>query len=222
MIYKIRISLVEHIIRLRRIIAKFNILLLLCSLLTSCAPSPPNNIENICSIFKQYPSWYWDASSVQAEWGLPISVLMAIIYQESQFRANAAPPREKLLWIIPWKRPTSAYGYSQAINGTWKNYQLDTGRMSSNRDAFGDAASFVGWFTYQAHIKVGIPMNNAFELYLAYHEGIGGYQLKTYRSKPWLVTVAHKVQLRAQVYRAQLILCKNSLPKKPWWWFWHN
>jgi hypothetical protein len=190
--------------------------------LSSCAKSPPGNIENICSIFKEYPSWYWDAQGVQKHWGLQESVLMAIVYQESRFHADAAPPREKLLWIIPWKRPTTAYGYSQAVKGTWKHYVQETGKDHwwTSRSAFGDAADFIGWFTHRAHVRAGIPMSNAYEQYLAYHEGITGYQQRTYLKKKWLIGVARKVQSRAWLYHRQLVACRSSLPTRSWWHVW--
>ena len=119
-----------------------------------------------------------------------------------------------------WKRPTSAYGYSQAINGTWKRYKKDTGSNWVSRGAFDDAADFIGWFTYRAHKRAGIAMTNAYALYLAYHEGIGGYQKRTYLKKPWLISVAKRVQQRAWVYRSQLLRCESSLPTKPWWRVW--
>jgi len=188
--------------------------------LQSCTTPPPNNTENICSIFRQYPEWYWDAQEVQKHWKLPIYVLMAIMYQESRFNATAKPPREKLLWIIPWKRPTSAYGYSQAVNSTWKHYKRDTNHTFVNRDAFGDAADFIGWYSNQAHIQLGISKWDANALYLAYHEGIGGYSRGTQNSKPWLLAVAKKVQNRAWIYKTQLLQCQSSLPNKPWYHVW--
>ena len=124
--------------------------------IVSCTPSPPDHMDNICKIFKQYPNWYWDAQEVQKHWGLPINVLMAIVHQESHFSAKAKPPRQKLLFIIPWFRPTSAYGYSQAVNNTWKSYKRDTGKKYVSRDAFGDAADFIGWYASQAHKRAGI------------------------------------------------------------------
>jgi len=190
--------------------------------LSGCARPIPRNSDNICLIFKQYPDWYWDASRARRRWGVPISVLMAIIHQESHFSAGAKPPREKLLWVIPWFRPTSAYGYSQAVNQTWKRYQKDTGHTSvfTRRNAFGDAVDFIGWFANQAHIRAGISKVNAYTLYLAYHEGIGGYTRGTYKNKAWLIAVAKKVQRRAWIYRSQLRVCEASLPKKPWWHVW--
>jgi len=195
-------------------------LLLACSILAGCTDPRPNNIQNICKIFRQYPEWYWSAQDVQKQWHLPISVLMAIIYQESRFNATARPPREKLLWIIPWFRPTSAYGYSQAVNHTWRHYKRDTGNSGADRDAFSDAADFIGWYTNQAHIRAGISKTNAYSVYLAYHEGIGGYMRGTYRHKTWLINVAKKVQRRAWVYKSQLRRCQASLPEKPWWHIW--
>ena len=81
---------------------KTALVLLLGILLGGCTTAPPRNIDNICSIFRQYPKWYWAAQDVQKKWRVPISVLMAIMHQESKFRAGAKPPRRKLLWIIPF------------------------------------------------------------------------------------------------------------------------
>ena len=55
-----------------------------------------------------------------------------------------------------------------------------------------------------------VPRRDAFKLYLAYHEGIGGYQRGTYRYKRWLVPVAHKVSRRAALYKKQLIVCHRT------------
>jgi hypothetical protein len=198
----------------------FFLILLGTITLSGCTKAPPNNRKDICLIFRQYPEWYWDSQEVQKHWGVPISVLMAIIYQESRFNATAKPPREKLLWIIPWFRPTSAYGYSQAVNSTWKRYKSETKHTFVSRDAFGDAADFIGWFANQAHKRAGISKSNAYELYLAYHEGVGGYMRGTQFKKKWLLAVAKKVQRRAWIYRSQLSRCQASLPSKPWWRVW--
>lgn len=187
------------------------------ALLIGCTQKPPDRIESICSIFKQYPEWYWDAQYTRKKWGVPISVLMAIIYQESHFRATAKPPRTKLLWVIPWKRPTSAYGYSQAITNTWKRYKKDTNRSFASRDAFGDAADFIGWYVNYIHHKLDISPKNAEQIYLAYHEGTGNYRRGTHHKKAWLLNVAKKVQSRAWTYNWQLSRCEKDLPKKPWW-----
>lgn len=184
--------------------------------LSGCTQPRPDNIENICSIFYQYPQWYWDAKKSQSKWGVPVATQMAIIYQESRFSATAKPPRGKLLWFIPWFRPTSAYGYSQSVNGTWRNYQK-ANNSNASRDQFGAATNFIGWYGYRAHQLAKIPRNDTFKLYLAYHEGIGGYLQGTYRRKPWLIQVARQVAYRAIVYQQQLSRCHNNIPKPHWW-----
>lgn len=188
--------------------------------LSGCNPPPPDNVNDLCSIFKQYPKWYWASKNAQTRWKVPVAVQMAILHQESRFKAIARPPRTKLLWIIPWKRPSSAYGYTQALDATWKRYKKGAGNYFVSRDDFEDAVDFVGWYAYQAYKKAGIDRNDAYQLYLAYHEGIGGYQRKTYAAKPWLVAVAKKVRRQASLYHAQLTSCQKRLTTKPWYRFW--
>lgn len=177
--------------------------------ITSCTTlPPPRDVNNICSIFKQYPDWYRSSKDVQRRWRVPITVQMAIIHQESKFDANAKPGREKLLWLIPWKRPSSASGYSQALRGTWALYKRSRHGVFATRDNFEDGVDFIGWYANEAYQRAGIPRNNTYRLYLAYHEGVGGYQQKTYLKKPWLIAVAHKVSAREKTYRAQLASCQ--------------
>ncbi len=194
------------------------ILIIVLFFITACTPPPPSQPQNICKIFNQYPNWYWAAKKTKKKWGVPVSVQMAIIFQESGFNGNAKPPRGKLLWVIPWKRPSSAHGYSQALDGTWDHYKRQTGHSGAKRNDFRDASDFIGWYSVQAHRKAGISLYNANALYLAYHEGIGGYQRGTYRSKPWLMNVSKKVESRASLYQRQLSVCESHI-KKPWWKF---
>ena len=195
---------------------KLLLLLLFGFLLTACVSTPPADINNICNVFRQYPSWYRDALDVQRRWLVPINVQMAIIHQESKFDARARPPRTKLLWIIPWTRPSSAYGYTQALRGTWALYKRAHGGVFASRNDFTDGVDFIGWYANQAYRRAGIKRSDAYSLYLAYHEGIGGYQARTYLKKSWLIPVAHKVSARSQLYRAQLASCRKSLPSQGW------
>ena len=64
--------------------------------LGGCATSPPNNQSNLCEIFREKPDWYSDAKEMQDDWGTPIQVAMAFVKQESAFRHDARPPKEKL------------------------------------------------------------------------------------------------------------------------------
>jgi hypothetical protein len=186
-------------------------------LLTACvSPSPPSDPNNICHIFREYPRWYTYAKDVERRWLVPVHVQMAIIHQESRFIANAKPPRTKLLGFIPWRRPTSATGYAQALEGTWREYKQTNGGFLSSRRDFADGVDFIGWYANLAHRRARINRWDAYSLYLAYHEGVGGYLRKTYLHKRWLIFVARKVKARSQLYARQLKYCSASLKRRFW------
>lgn len=190
---------------------------LICLWLTACAPVPPNDPLNICKIYSQYPQWYWASQKAYKKWGIPPPVQMAIIFEESSYDAYAKPPREKLLWLIPWKRPTTASGYAQATDGAWENYMRHTGNTGASRSDFADAVDFIGWYSKEAEKKLGVPPNNAYQLYLAYHDGINARAHRTYQQTQWITQIARKVDRIARLYQAQLARCQKSLPKKHWW-----
>lgn len=196
------------------------LLLILLALVSGCTTTPPKQTDNICAIFREKDDWYEEAADAREEWGSPISVMMAILHQESRFHAKAKPPRKKILWVIPGPRPSTAYGYSQAKKSTWAEYKRSAGRYGADRDDFGDAIDFVGWYNAQSKRRSGISRSDPYSLYLAYHEGHGGFNRGTYRKKPWLMNVARKVERRAGSYRAQLLQCEESLKKKRGFFNW--
>jgi hypothetical protein len=68
---------------------------------------------------------------------------MSFVYQESSFQSDARPEREKLLGFIPWFRPSTAVGYSQALVNTWEDYKDETGNTRASRKDFADSADFI-------------------------------------------------------------------------------
>ena len=201
--------------RLRHTIVAFALLMIV-----GCATSPPEQVDNVCDIFREKSGWYSDVKESRARWGVPISVAMAFMYQESRFIATAKPPRKKIFGVIPGPRPSDSYGYSQAKESTWDWYQRSTGNYGADRDDFGDAIDFIGWYNNVSHKELGISKQDAFRLYLAYHEGHGGYRKQSYRSKDWLIDVARKVDRHAQQYNSQLQGCGEELEPRGWfdWW----
>jgi hypothetical protein len=193
---------------------------LLCLLLISmygCAttPSTPEKVGNICEIFRGNKKWYRAAHASYKRWGVPIPIMMAIVHQESRFTDDAKPPRSKCLCILPGPRPSSAYGYAQAGKEAWKQYQESTGNTGADRDNFEDAIDFVGWYCHTSHVRCGISKDDAYHLYLAYHEGHGGFIRKTYKKKGWLIAVAQKVKARANTYKGQLASCEMEFKRRP-------
>ncbi len=194
--------------------------LLILSLLftVSCTKKPPQNMDDSCAIFQEKSSWYAYTKHAYKKWGVPIHVQLAIIHQESRFTAKALPPKDYLLWFIPWGRKSSAYGYAQVKDATWDWYKEKTGNRSASRSDFEDATDFIGWYADYTYKTLGVSKWDAYKQYLAYHEGHGGYKRRSYLKKPWLVKVARKVKKRSLMYQAQLKRCKSEL-EKSWWQF---
>ena len=185
-------------------------------LLVSCASTPPRNVADICSIFEDRRAWYQAARDAEKRWGVPIAVNMAFIYQESSFRARAKPERSRILWIFPGPRVSSAYGYAQALDTTWAEYEDKSGNRRASRANFADAVDFVAWYNANSSRISHIDKNNARDLYYAYHDGNGGYQRGSYGSKQWLIDAATRVETNSNRFSAQLNGCRRELNKN---WF---
>jgi len=172
----------------------------------------PGRIDDLCAVFDQKRGWLQDdwkraAERVQRKRGVPVPVLMATLRKESGFQHNAKPPRRLLLGFIPWKRVSSAYGYSQALDGTWAQYQKETGKKSAKRDNFRDAVDFVGWYHAKTADRYGIDKNDTYNLYLAYYFGWTGYERGAWKEKPGLQRYAQETDSMARDYAAQLREC---------------
>ena len=179
--------------------------------LAGCSTAPPKDPENICNIFEERRDWWRASKAMRDEWGVPIHVPMAMMYQESSFRSRALPPRKYVLGFIPWGRVSDAYGYAQAKTMTWDDYIRETGNRRARRDNFSDAIDFMGWFITKSHQINGVSKWDAYAQYLNYHEGWGGYQRRTYLQKQWLVDVSRRVDQRSNTYANQLRSCEERL-----------
>jgi hypothetical protein len=187
-------------------------------LLAGCRSTPPASHDNICAIYQQKPGWYKASLKAANRWNGPIAVPMAIMAQESSFRARAKPPMRFLLGFIPYGRASDAYGYPQALDSTWAAYRSEAGGILSQRDNFGDAIDFIQWYMHKT-LKINrVAKTDAFNHYLNYHEGQGGFRRGSYRNKKWLIRVARKVEARANAYSRQLASCKTRLDKKAKRW----
>ncbi|WP_373355025.1 transglycosylase SLT domain-containing protein [Pseudoroseicyclus sp. CXY001] len=169
----------------------------------------PRELDDACAIVQQHPSYLRAFRATQREWGVPVAVQMAIIYQESKFIGNARTPHQFVLGVIPVGRQSSAYGYAQALDGTWEEYQRAEGGFRARRDDIRDATDFMGWYMAQTFRELGIPLDDTRNQYLAYHEGRSGYARGSYRSKSWLVRIAGQLEARALMYHAQLGACRR-------------
>lgn len=177
--------------------------------LGSCVSSldPPRNITNACAMKAERPKWFSALDRTARTWGVPVHVQLATMWRESKFVGDARTPRKYALGFIPAGRISSAYGYSQALDGTWDWYKQDTGRRFVRRDDFADASDFIGWYMNQTRDRNGIPLTDAYRQYLAYHEGHTGYARGSYNRKAFLLRAANQVRDMAAAYEAQLATC---------------
>jgi hypothetical protein len=185
---------------------------MLLMMLASCGGggsySAPRQLDDACAIVRERPQYLRAMEQTERRWGVPVHVLMAVIYQESKFVGNARTPHRFALGVIPMGRQSTAYGYSQALNGTWEEYQDGPGGRRAKRDDIADATDFMGWYMDESTQRLGIPKTDAEAQYLAYHEGRSGYADQSYLGKPWLVEVAAEVGARSELYRGQLAYCR--------------
>lgn len=167
----------------------------------------PKNQDNACSILAQRPGWDRALRATEQKWGVPANVQLAIIWKESSFRQNARPRKEPKGSSSRGELRSSAYGYPQALDGTWDWYEKETGQYRQKRNDFADATDFIGWYVNESLKRNGISRTDAYNNYLAYHQGHGGFNRGSYQGKAWLQQVARQVRTRADLYATQLPYC---------------
>ncbi len=187
---------------------KNKIIVFLFFFVLSCS-SIPKNTSDGCSIFSEKYLWYKHAKKTEKKWGTPIYLQLAIIKMESDFDWLAKPKRQKLFKIIPYKRPSSSFGYSQAVKGTWKQYKEETNSPFARRTRFKDSVDFIGWYTNKTEKILKISKKNSFKQYIAYHEGWKNY--KNYKNNQKVILLARKVEKQSNKYKRQLSKCNKSL-----------
>ena len=179
-------------------------------LLSACSSVPKNTADG-CSIFSERYFWYKHVKKTEKKWGTPIHLQLAFIKMESDFDWLAKPERLKLFKIIPYKRPSSSFGYSQAVKGTWEQYKRENNRPLATRARFKDSVDFIGWYTNKTKSILKISLNDSFKQYIAYHEGWGNY--KNYKKNKKVIELAKKVEKQSNIYKKQLSICRSSLNK---------
>jgi hypothetical protein len=70
--------------------------------------------------------------------------------------------------------------------------------------------------TYQRN---GVSKWNAYDHYLNYHEGQGGYSRGSHLNKKWLLNTATRVNARSKKFASQLTECRAELDSRKSGWF---
>jgi len=197
----------------KKILNKNLIFLFVFFFLVSCS-SVPKYPQNACKIFGQNYLWYKSVKKSSETYKAPIHIILAIINKESGFRRFAKPPRTKLFKVVPYKRPSSSFGYSQAVKKTWELYKNETNNPLALRARFKDSVMFIGWYMSKTQKINKIPLTDSYRQYLNYYLGWGNYAKKTYKNNKKAIIFAKSVQKQSNIYQSQLIECQKSLNSK--------
>ena len=179
----------------------------------SCS-SVPKHTSNACKIFGERYLWYKSIKRSSETYGAPPYIILAFIKQESGFNRWAKPKRQKLFKIIPYKRPSSSFGYSQAVKKTWEQYKIETNNPLALRNKFKDSVMFVGWYMNKTNKINNVSLNDSYRQYLNYYLGWGSYAKKVYKTDKKAILYAKSVEKQSKIYKNQLKECQKALSKK--------
>ena len=181
--------------------------------LISCS-SVPKYPQNACKIFGENYLWYKSVKKSSETYGAPIHIILAFVNKESGFNRWAKPKRTRLFKIVPYKRPSSSFGYSQAVKKTWELYKTETDNSLALRARFKDSVMFIGWYINKTNKINKISLNDSYSQYLNYYLGWGNYANKVYKTDKKAIIFAKSVEKQSKIYKSQLKECQKSLDKK--------
>ena len=197
----------------KKIFNKNFIYLIIFLFITSCS-SIPKNTSNACKLFGERYLWYKHVRNSSETYGAPIHIILAFVKKESGFNRWAKPKRTKLFKVVPYKRPSSSFGYSQAVKKTWELYKKETNSPLALRTRFKDSVFFISWYISKTNKINKIPLNDAYRQYLNYYLGWGNYSKKIYKTDKNAIIYAKSVEKQSKIYKSQLRECQKSLDRK--------
>ncbi|MDC3180935.1 transglycosylase SLT domain-containing protein [Gammaproteobacteria bacterium] len=177
------------------------------SLLSGCVVEEPQAgyEKDICQFVHAHSRWSSVLRKTEQEFEISPGLVMSVIYHESSFRSHVRPPRDIVLGVFPVRLRTE-YGYGQIKDMTWQWYLEKDPGLFRSRTSFADTARFIGWY-YKHYLAVSRPTKKrAYDFYLAYHEGLGGYQRLT-QINDWLDRKSNSVQKYADQFDLVLRDC---------------
>ena len=175
--------------------------------------SVPKYPQNACKIFGEKYSYLKYSRAASKKWNVPISSILAVINKESGFKRFAKPKRKKIFKIIPYRRPSSSLGFSQAVDKTWDLYKKENNKPIALRISFKNSSDFIGWYFWKTNKINKVSLEDTRNMYLNYYLGWGAYKNKAYEKDRKAIIFAKNVEKQAKIYKNQLRECKSILNK---------
>lgn len=169
------------------------------------------NKENACKMLKENNDWLVASYASYKKWGTPISVQLAFIYHESSFVHDARPYKADKRYPFGKKYLSTALGFSQALDGTWDDYLAESKIKNPDRKNFGHSVDFIGWYNKKSFNSLKLKPSDAYNLYLAYHEGRNGWKKGYHLKQKWLMSYARSVKAKSEIYSKQINGCNLRL-----------
>ena len=191
-----------------------NLIYLIIFFFAASCSSVPRYPQNACKIFGENYLWYKSAKKSSETYGAPVHIILAFVNKESGFNRWARPKRTKLFKVVPYKRPSSSLGYSQAVKKTWELYKTETDNPLALRTRFKDSVMFIGWYIGKTNKINKIPLSDSYRQYLNYYLGWGNYANKVYKTDKKAIIFAKSVEKLSKIYKSQLRECQKSLDRK--------
>lgn len=180
-------------------------------LLGGCSQQPIA-LNNACDILSLHPTWYRYHVHFAHKYSVPIPTVMAIIALESGFNAQARPVKSWLVKnYIPWEYASSSYGYSQATNASWKDFQRANPYSIYTRGDYVSSVAFVSWYLSTYAVSKG--MTKIDDQYIIYHDGPNK---AANAISPATREYANKVSRLADTYERQLKQCRYLSWSQMW------
>ena len=197
---------------LKKILNKNFIYFIVFIFIASCS-SVPKYPQNACKIFGEKYFYLKYTRAASKKWNVPISSILAVINKESGFKRFAKPKRTKIFKIIPYRRPSSSLGFSQAVNKTWELYKKENNKPIALRISFKNSSDFIGWYFWKTNKINKVSLKDTRNMYLNYYLGWGAYKNKAYEKDRKAIIFAKSVEKQAKIYKIQLQECKSILNK---------
>ena len=196
----------------KKILNKNSIYFVIFFFLVSCS-SVPKYPQNACKIFSEKYFYLKYSRAASKKWNVPISSILAVMNKESGFKRFAKPKRTKLFKIIPYRRPSSSLGFSQAVNKTWDLYKKENNKLAALRISFKNSSDFIGWYFWKTNKINKVSIKDTRNMYLNYYLGWTAYKNKAYQNDKKAIIFAKSVEKQAKIYKIQLKECKYILKK---------
>lgn len=142
--------------------------------------------------------------------------VLAIMDQESSFNPYAMADRRPWLKRMVSKKKISAYGYAQATDATWKDFNQKAAKTVVSRSNYLDSVAFIYWLVQRNRRLQSSAQISTYQDYLNYYNGPGvSHKKKNQPMKGY--SQAQQVVVKSNAYKLAWKRCESGLQWRSDW-----